>query len=152
MTELERFERLKEMGYTYNPETGEVFGKFGKVIKGKSEKGYIKCSLWENKKQIWVLVHRFIWWISYGEVPKEIDHINRVKGDNRLFNLRNVSHSENKKNTLGKGYSKSGSGFEARIMVDRKLIHLGTYKTKEQARERYLEAKKLYHNIDISGE
>lgn len=45
--------------------------------------------------------HRLAWYLAHGEWPPramEIDHINRVKGDNRLCNLRLVSKSENLRN------------------------------------------------------
>lgn len=41
------------------------------------------------------LAHRLIWWMHYGEVPALIDHINRNRGDNRLENLREATHSLN---------------------------------------------------------
>jgi hypothetical protein len=44
-------------------------------------------------------VHRVIWYHVHHKWPREIDHINRVRGDNRLCNLRNVSHRENMQNT-----------------------------------------------------
>lgn len=146
MKEIERFNRLKEMGYKYNPETGDLFGSRGNKIKNRIG-GYIVCSVKENKKEYKVYGHRFIWWLNYHEIPEEIDHINRVKDDNRLENLRNTTHSENNKNRFGKGYKKKGSGFEAKIAVDGKQIYLGFYKTTQEANQSYLDAKKIYHKI-----
>lgn len=148
MKEIERFEKLKELGYKYDPETGDLFGKRGNKIKSKNHQGYIMCSVYdENKKKYHVFSHRFIWWLKHNEIPEVIDHINRVRGDNRLKNLRNTTHSKNTKNQIGKGYTKRSYGFQAQIKVDRKLIHLGTYKTEQQAQQAYLEAKKIYHKI-----
>ena len=147
MTEIERFNRLKKLGYKYDPETGDLFGKRGNKIKNKNKDGYIRCKFFENKKLYHVFSHRFIWWLNYNEIPEEIDHINRMRDDNRLENLRNTTHSENTKNTFGKGYYKNGSGFKAEIMVDRKKIYLGFYKTEQEAQQVYLEAKKIYHII-----
>lgn len=42
--------------------------------------------------------HRILWKLAYGREPGEIDHINRVKADNRISNLRVVSRSENMRN------------------------------------------------------
>ena len=39
--------------------------------------------------------HRIIWLLMYGYWPKNIDHINRIKSDNRPINLRDVSKREN---------------------------------------------------------
>lgn len=44
--------------------------------------------------------HRAAWAIHYGAWPNgEIDHINRVRADNRIENLRVVTHIENCRNT-----------------------------------------------------
>ena len=45
------------------------------------------------------LVHRLIWLYVYGTFPKDqIDHTNRIKDDNRIINLRDVTNQENCKN------------------------------------------------------
>lgn len=49
-----------------------------------------------------ICVHRFVWETLKGQVPKgyEIDHINTIKTDNRVENLRCVTHTENMNNLL----------------------------------------------------
>ena len=42
--------------------------------------------------------HRIIWKMAHGDEPREIDHINRDKSDNRIDNLRAVSRSLNMRN------------------------------------------------------
>jgi hypothetical protein len=43
--------------------------------------------------------HRVVWALRYGAWPNgQIDHINGVRDDNRIFNLRDVTASENQKN------------------------------------------------------
>ena len=55
--------------------------------------------------------HRLIWMYVYGEMPNGmLDHINRIKSDNRIENLRIVSFSENRQN-IGK-LSNNKSGFK----------------------------------------
>lgn len=40
--------------------------------------------------------HRVVWFLFYGEWPYfEIDHINRDRTDNRIHNLRDVTHKTN---------------------------------------------------------
>lgn len=42
--------------------------------------------------------HRLIFMLHYGYMPKEIDHINGDRADNRLENLREVTRSQNQYN------------------------------------------------------
>lgn len=54
--------------------------------------------------------HRVAWAVYTGETPKgQIDHINGVRSDNRICNLRDVSLSENRKNQ--RRSSKNTTGF-----------------------------------------
>ena len=88
------------------------------------------------------LAHRLAWLYVYGYFPTEIDHINRNKADNRILNLREVTHSENQKNQ--KMNSKNTSGFTgvykhrngkwvAQIQVGGKSINLGYFHKIENA-------------------
>ena len=90
------------------------------------------------------LSHRIAWFLYYGEWPKgKIDHINHDSTDNRIQNLRDVSQSENLrnskksiKNTSGvTGVSKSSTPGKwcAWIGDKSKRISLGTFKTFEEA-------------------
>ena len=83
----------------YNPLTGQIFtcSKDGrKECKYVGTRGYIRCS-YEGKK---VQGHRLAWFLHYGEWPEgNIDHINRVKTDNRICNLRIATLSENQFNS-----------------------------------------------------
>lgn len=52
--------------------------------------------------------HRVIWKMVYGEDPIEIDHINRIRHDNRLSNLRHVDKVTNHRNKRLFKNNKSG--------------------------------------------
>ena len=78
----------------------------------------------------------------------QIDHVNGNRQDNRVCNLRLVSHTQNQWNHLDvKGYCKTRNKFVAKITVNKSIIRLGTFETEKEAREAYLEAKKIYHKI-----
>jgi hypothetical protein len=86
------------------------------------------------------------------DCPKnmELDHINQNGLDNRLKNLRVATRSQNranvsrrKDNSSGhKGVSKTtyGNKWRAYICVNKKITHLGTFNSKEQAAKAYNEA------------
>ncbi len=55
-----------------------------------------------------IKAHQAAWIITHGYAPKTIDHINHVKADNRLANLRNVEIGENKRNLPKRRDNSSG--------------------------------------------
>ena len=110
-----------------------------------------------NKKNYYA--HRVCWYLHYGSFPtKQIDHINGVRHDNRICNLREAPDGENKQNLpkrndntsgyTGVCWSKRDKKFEVRIYVNNKKIHLGYFKTAELGHQAYVEAKKQHHNFN----
>lgn len=88
--------------------------------------------------------HRIAWAIFNGDWPSnQIDHINQIKDDNRIANLRSVSGAENcrnrkrpKTNTSGQVgvHFHVGSGqWVARAMVNGRRTQLGSFATKSDA-------------------
>lgn len=80
----------------YDSSTGFLYWKNGKRKGNRAfgsfqSTGYYFGSL-DGKKY---LAHRIIWKMVYGEEPIVVDHINNVKSDNRLENLRNVTQQFN---------------------------------------------------------
>lgn len=109
-------------------------------------------------------VHRVIYEIFHGPIPKgmAIDHINGIKYDNRVDNLRLVTRSQNmwnsckpKTNTSGfKGVSwdKRNKQWLAYIAVFGKEKNLGRFSTKEEAYSARLDAEKFYHGEFAASE
>jgi hypothetical protein len=79
-----------------------------------------------------------------------MDHIDGIRTNNDINNLRLVNYQQNNFNrTTAKGYTynKVAQKFQATIGINSRLIYLGLYDTKEEARLVYLQAKIIYHTI-----
>ena len=94
---------MKLSGVSYNPKTGEM-RRFGKPLNTADRNGYKRISI-GNKN---MLQHRVAWYLAYGYWANEIDHINRDKTDNRLFNLRDCTRTTNRLNAGLRSDNKSG--------------------------------------------
>ena len=101
MTKDEALKYLRER-YTYNPEAGVIRHKGrDRVVKGfNARNGYLLIKIGPYKDRIWVLLHRAAWALFYGRWPTNIDHLNGIKTDNRICNLREVSRKENNLNRV----------------------------------------------------
>ena len=115
--------------------------------------GYIQIGINKNR----YLAHRLAWMYEYGEWPKQyIDHINGNRSDNRISNLRDVSHQTNLQNQKTKN-TKNTSGFmgvdwqnkrnkwRASIKINKKSKFIGYFDKAEQAYEAYLNVKRQFH-------
>ena len=102
--------------------------------------GYRKIKI----KNVRYYAHRLVWLYYYGEWPdKSIDHIDGNKLNNRIENLRVVTHQENHKNrqrasnntsgVTGVGVHTQTKKWRSRIRVDDELIHLGVFDNFEDA-------------------
>ena len=97
----------------YSPDTGELTWrakpsrgvKIGRQAGTPTSEGYLALQI--NKKKMYA--HRAIWLHVHGVwPPEEIDHINHIRNDNRLCNLRLANRLENSHNT--RKHAKSVSG------------------------------------------
>jgi hypothetical protein len=99
------------------------------------------------------LAHQLIFIMTHGYKAAEIDHINGIKADNRPGNLREVTRSQNRMNTLGRGRAKSknvhlhscGNRFEVSITVNSKKKYIGLFDDLELAELVAYEAREKYH-------
>lgn len=103
-----------------------------------------------DSKIVCLLAHQFIYYLEYGRLVDNIDHIDGNTSNNKIDNLREISHQKNMFNIKkAKGYyfNKTINKFIAGIKVNYKRKHLGCFDTSEEARQAYLDAKKIYHII-----
>jgi hypothetical protein len=103
MTEITQ-ELLKSL-LTYDPDTG-VFTRDGKIVRTKNTSGYIQISVKGRK----YCAHKLAWVYVYGVYPDgDLDHINRIRDDNRIANLRIATRSLNRLNSNIRSDNTSGA-------------------------------------------
>ncbi|MGL9722000.1 HNH endonuclease [Symbiopectobacterium sp.] len=104
--------------------------------------GYVYITI--NKKLY--RAHRLAWFFFFGRWPeKEIDHINGVKNDNRISNLREATSSQNHQNekipknnksgVKGVFWSKKRKRYCAKCMVNRRGFYIGSFVDVPEAEE-----------------
>ena len=145
-------DRVREL-LDYDPETGVLTWKVsrGRVKPGsraghRQPRGYRQVTV-EGRRH---LEHRLVWFHVHGQWPaNEIDHVNRIKDDNRIANLREATTLQNRSNLpdqrrvngLPRGVYPNyhGGRFRARIWDGSiwKERHLGTFDTPEEASEAF---------------
>jgi len=146
----------------YVPETGVVTWKnvrkfahtirIGDIAGNLNKEGYIRIKF--NHKVY--AAHRLAWFFVHGEMPSNyIDHINGVKHDNRICNLRDITQTDNNRSTkmpkhnksgyVGVSWNKHANKWASVIRVDGKNHHLGLFVDPEEAHRVYLKAKAELH-------
>ena len=97
----EEWKQIRDLNYEASVH-GEIRNiKTSRIIKQRiSTGGYLIVDIQINKKNKTFKTHRLIaeTFLGVGPNGKEVDHINRVKTDNRVENLRWVTRFENMNN------------------------------------------------------
>lgn len=100
--------------------------------------------------------HRLAWLYVHGvDPPEQVDHINGVRHDNRLANLRLATNGENCRNANIQRNNRSGFRgvwfenqrglWEARIHKDGRRAWRGFFKTAEEANKARLAVLEEHH-------
>ena len=133
-----------------NPTSNRV--KAGSQALCKDAYGYVVIRL---KGRLYK-AHRLAWFYVYGHMPTEdIDHINGIRDDNRIANLRVATSQENNRNKkiqknnttgfIGVSYKPDVGKYRATITVNKTTIHIGYYSTPEEASKAYqIKAAELF--------
>ena len=134
-------ERLKEL-LDYNPDTGVFIwiNSYSQHVKD----GDVAGTITKNGYRVITLdgkiyrAARLAWLYINGEWPLECDHEDRNRQNDKFYNLRNLTKSENMKNknqyksnksgVTGVGWFKSQKRFRANISTEGKRIALGSFK------------------------
>ena len=141
----------------YDYRDGKIYKKGGDKPCGYAKpNGYVQSYVSKTGKRY---VHRLIWIMHNGEIPAgmEIDHLNGVRDDNRIENLRCASVTQNRRNqgtrkrkypgVNGVSYNKRDNLWHAMISDKAKVISLGHYKCFVSACEARIvaEVNLMYH-------
>ena len=120
--------------------------KTNRILKpGKDTNGYYFIGLYKNNIRKTFLIHRLI---GFAFIPNPenlpcIDHIDRMRTNNTISNLRWVSYSNNCRNRpkfknssskyIGVSFSKREGKYRAQIRFDNKVKNIGYYDKEEDA-------------------
>lgn len=154
-------QRLREVLH-YDPNSG-VFarlvayrnrysGRSG--VGGRQRSGHIRICV-DGKKHF---AHRLAWLFVNGDWPSgDLDHIDGDPANNRIANLRLVTHEANMQNfrrptarsttrLLGVSWCKINKKWKACISIGGRTKHLGLFDLPEAAHAAYVSAKRIHHD------
>ena len=127
---------------------GQLFRKSGQIAGGLHKSGYRQIRV----NNILYPAHRLIWIYFNGSINEnmQIDHINGIKDDNHVENLRLVTAQQNcfnrsRLNAKGYTWNKDVKKWQASIWVSGKQKYLGLFHDEQDARNAYLSQCGVHH-------
>lgn len=128
-----------ENGNLYRKKSTQKNVLVGSKVGTTNVLGYSVVSI-KNKTY---LIHRLIYWMTYGYLPKYIDHIDGNKLNNNINNLREATNQQNIFNQKTRKNSSSGiknvlwdkkaKKWCVRFTINYKPKHIGMYSNLEEA-------------------
>lgn len=107
------------------------------------------------------VAHRLAWLYVFGYFPRQLDHINEVKDDNRISNLREATTGQNNRNRgktrdnasgyKGVSWDKRRRKYTAVCGVDGKNHYLGSFNDPESAYKAYCDVASQHHGEFFHG-
>lgn len=126
----------------------------GQIVKGTSRSG-LRAYLTMRVPGGVMYMHRVVFAVVHGHLPRMIDHINRNQADNRIENLRVTNHKTNNYNSKVRSGNTSGirgiswrphaNAWVLRLMIRGQERHLGYFKNKTAAIAAQRKAVKQLH-------
>lgn len=124
---------------------------------GYTSNGYIRIGI--NGKDYFA--HCLVWLYAHGSWPTaDIDHIDGIRSNNCLLNLRQAKRAENLQNQraprsdnksgfLGVSFDAKRGMYKAALKVSGKTVFTKRTITAEEAASAYLEAKRKHHPFSV---
>ncbi len=154
-------QRILKENLSYDPATGDFIRI--KRVRGRQYTGIAGTIFSDGYRQIQVegvrkTASHLAWLYVYGEYPDGwIDHINGIRDDNRISNLRVATPFENAQNQgipkhnssgiVGVRWNEQVRKWSAQISVKSKNIFIGYFKNKDDAVKARQEAKAKHHTF-----
>ena len=160
MSDIQLIETKEDVCELFDYRNGNLFWKIsparnipiGRKVGSPHNRGYLQVS-YKKKKYF---CHRLIFLMHNGFLPAEIDHINGIKDDNRIENLRGSSASQNRSNRKTPSHNRSGvkgvhwnnreRAWVAKVMLNKKVKYVGKYSNLEGAKKAVIKARRELHN------
>lgn len=160
MTSQELLVRLRQ-DLRYDPETGKFTWLMNTHnARTDAEAGHLLKSRYVSIKyrRKSYYAHRLAWLYVHGRWPSEcVDHVNGIRDDNRICNLRECTNAENQQNLTSRGkgrsgltgviWNKSSGKWEVRIRAAGPQQYFGLFDDKHEAHQVYLKAKARLHKF-----
>jgi len=153
---------IKELQKTFEYKNGEIFWKTKVGNKKIGDKAGCTNSLGYEKvifRKKEYLVHRIVFALHNGFMPKMLDHIDGNKTNNKIENLREATKKENgynrklnknnKSGIKGINWHKNNNKWQVSINVDGKQKYLGCFKDIEIAKK-VIELNRVEHHKNFA--